>query len=142
MGEGIASVPAADRRAVLRAAALWLAFLAPLFYLTYGTANWLASLRAEVPDIAFGWERHIPFIAWTIVPYWSINAFYALSLLVNDTPEEVGRLVIAAARWAEAQGFSEDGYRIVINCNRDGGQTVYHLHLHLLAGRVMRWPPG
>ena len=100
MGEGIASVPAADRRAVLRAAALWLAFLAPLFYLTYGTANWLASLRAEVPDIAFGWERHIPFIAWTIVPYWSINAFYALSLFVNDTPEEVGRL---ARRYLTAQ---------------------------------------
>ena len=54
----------------------------------------------------------------------------------------VGKLVLAAARYAKAQGFAEDGYRVVINCNRDGGQTVFHLHLHLLAGRAMRWPPG
>jgi protein-tyrosine phosphatase len=100
MGEGITIVPADDRRATLRAAALWLAFLAPFFYLTYGTANWLASLRADVPNLAFGWERHIPFIAWTILPYWSINAFYALSLFVNDTPKEVGRL---ARRYLTAQ---------------------------------------
>lgn len=100
MGEGISPAFATGRRAVLRAAALWLAFLAPFFYLTYGTANWLASLRADVPNLAFGWEAHIPFIAWTIVPYWSINAFYALSLFVNDTPVEVGRL---ARRYLTAQ---------------------------------------
>ncbi len=100
MGEGVASMPGSQRRAVLRAAALWLIFLAPFFYLTYGTANWLASLRSDVPNVAFGWERHIPFLAWTIVPYWSINAFYALSLFVNDTPEAVGRL---ARRYLTAQ---------------------------------------
>ena len=100
MGEGAISMQGDQRRAVLRAAALWLLFLAPFFYLTYGTANWLASLRVEVPNLAFGWERHIPFLAWTIVPYWSINAFYALSLFVNDTPEEVGRL---ARRYLTAQ---------------------------------------
>lgn len=54
----------------------------------------------------------------------------------------VGKLVLAAARYAKVQGFAEDGYRVVINCNRDGGQTVFHLHLHLLAGRAMQWPPG
>ncbi len=100
MGEGVASVPAVDRRAVFRAAALWLVFLAPFFYLTYGTANWLASQKTDVPNLAFGWENHIPFIAWTILPYWSINAFYALSLFVNDTPTEVGRL---ARRYLTAQ---------------------------------------
>lgn len=100
MGEGVASVRAVDRRAVLRTATLWLAFLAPFFYLTYGTANWLASLRAEVPNLAFGWESRIPFLAWTIIPYWTINAFYALSLFFNDTPEEVGRL---ARRYLTAQ---------------------------------------
>lgn len=100
MGEGVASMPGSERRAVLRAAALWLLFLAPFFYLTYGTANWLASLRSDVPNVAFGWERHIPFLAWTIVPYWSINAFYAISLFVNDTPEAVGRL---ARRYLTAQ---------------------------------------
>ena len=54
----------------------------------------------------------------------------------------VGRLVLAATRYARAQGFADDGYRVVMNCNRDGGQTVFHLHLHLLGGRAMEWPPG
>lgn len=100
MGEGVVSVPTVDRRAVFRAAALWLALLAPFFYLTYGFSNWLAAQRAAVPNLAFGWERHIPFLAWTILPYWSINAFYALSLFVNETPAEVGRL---ARRYLTAQ---------------------------------------
>ena len=100
MGEGVAPVPVLSRRAAVRAAALWLAVLGPFFYLTYGTSNWLASLRTDVPNLAFGWERHIPFVAWTIVPYWSINVFYALSLFVCDTPEEVGRL---ARRYLVAQ---------------------------------------
>ncbi|HEY6984714.1 MAG TPA: histidine triad nucleotide-binding protein [Rhodanobacteraceae bacterium] len=54
----------------------------------------------------------------------------------------VGKLVLAASRYAKSQGFAANGYRCVINCNRDGGQTVFHLHLHLLAGRQMHWPPG
>lgn len=54
----------------------------------------------------------------------------------------VGKLMVAAAKWAKAQGFAEDGYRVVMNCNGDGGQTVFHIHLHLLAGRAMHWPPG
>ena len=103
MGEGVASVVAVDRRAVFRAAALWLAFLAPFFYLTYGFSNWLAAQRAEVSNLAFGWERHIPFLAWTILPYWTINVFYALSLFVNETPAEVGRL---ARRYLTAQGVA------------------------------------
>jgi diadenosine tetraphosphate (Ap4A) HIT family hydrolase len=57
---------------------------------------------------------------------------------LNDVPEEdavvIGRLATAAARYAKAQGFAEDGYRIVMNCNGDGGQTVFQVHLHLLAG--------
>lgn len=54
----------------------------------------------------------------------------------------IGRLVLAAARWAKSQGFAENGYRVVMNCNAEGGQTVFHIHLHLLAGRQMHWPPG
>lgn len=54
----------------------------------------------------------------------------------------VGRLALAAAEYARREGFAEDGYRVVMNCNRDGGQTVFHIHLHLLAGRAMHWPPG
>jgi histidine triad (HIT) family protein len=54
----------------------------------------------------------------------------------------VGRLVLAAAAYAKQEGFAESGYRTVFNCNRDAGQTVFHIHLHLLAGRVLAWPPG
>ena len=60
----------------------------------------------------------------------------------DDDAAAVGKLVLAATHYAKAQGFAADGYRVVINCNRDGGQTVFHLHLHLLAGRRMHWPPG
>ncbi|ULR45103.1 phosphatase PAP2/dual specificity phosphatase family protein [Rhizobium sp. K102] len=77
---------------VLKRAALWLVFLAPFFYLTYGGANWLASQRAHVPNIAFAWESAIPFLAWTIIPYWSINLFYALCLFINTTPRDVDML--------------------------------------------------
>ncbi|MBS0557449.1 MAG: histidine triad nucleotide-binding protein [Proteobacteria bacterium] len=54
----------------------------------------------------------------------------------------IGKLVLAATRWAKAQGFADKGYRLVTNCNQDGGQTVFHIHVHLLAGRQMHWPPG
>jgi histidine triad (HIT) family protein len=56
--------------------------------------------------------------------------------------ELLGRLMLAASAYAKTQGFAEPGYRVVMNCNHDGGQTVFHVHLHLLAGRVMSWPPG
>ncbi len=72
-------------------AAFWLALLGPLFYLSYGFANWWASTRAAVPSVVFDWERQIPFWAWTIFPYWSINAFYALSLFLGPTRHQVDR---------------------------------------------------
>ena len=49
----------------------------------------------------------------------------------------VGGLVLAARRYAAEQGFADDGYRLIMNCNADGGQTVFHVHLHLLAGQAM-----
>jgi len=65
---------------------------------------------------------------------------------LNDLTEEddalVGRLHRVAARLARARGFAEPGWRVVTNVNRDGNQTVFHIHLHVLAGRAMRWPPG
>ncbi len=74
---------------------LWLAGLAPLFYLSYGAANFLALQRAAtpgaVPAISFGWEQQLPFWAWTIVPYWTINAFYGLSLLLARSRHELDR---------------------------------------------------
>lgn len=68
--------------------------------------------------------------------------FATLNDLGDGDAVLVGKLVLAASRWAKAQGFADDGYRVVMNCNRDGGQTVFHIHLHLLAGRAMHWPPG
>jgi len=66
---------------------MWLALLALFFYISYGFANWVTSLRANVPSIVFGWERAIPFIAWSIVPYWSTNLLYGLSLFIATTLE-------------------------------------------------------
>lgn len=65
-----------------------------------------------------------------------------LNDIAPEQAELVGRLVLAAAAYAKQEGFAENGYRTVFNCNQDGGQSVYHIHLHLLAGRRMAWPPG
>jgi histidine triad (HIT) family protein len=54
----------------------------------------------------------------------------------------IGRLSLAAAEIARSEGVAESGYRTVINTNREAGQTVFHVHLHLLGGREMGWPPG
>ena len=54
----------------------------------------------------------------------------------------VGKLVLVANRLAKESGVAEPGYRLVFNCNAAAGQSVYHLHLHLLGGRPMSWPPG
>lgn len=59
-----------------------------------------------------------------------------------DDPILTGRLVETAIKLAAQEGISEDGYRTLFNCNRNAGQAVYHLHLHLLGGRTMHWPPG
>lgn len=65
-----------------------------------------------------------------------------LNDLQASDAELVGRLVLAARRIASDEGLSGDGYRLVFNCNEKGGQSVYHIHLHLLGGRQMEWPPG
>lgn len=70
------------------------------------------------------------------------RAVATLNDLVPGDAELAGRLVLAAAAFAKREGFAEDGYRVVFNCNGDGGQSVYHIHLHLLAGRQLQWPPG
>lgn len=65
---------------------------------------------------------------------------------INDIEEEdaglVGSMFVLAKEIAKREGFEEAGYRVVMNCNENGGQAVYHIHLHLLGGRSMRWPPG
>ncbi|HNK33493.1 MAG TPA: serine/threonine protein phosphatase, partial [Plasticicumulans sp.] len=80
-------------------ALLWLAVLGPLFFLSYGAANWLASRRAGVGSLVFDWEHAIPFWPWTILPYWSIDLLYALSLFVCTTRRELdahGRRLLTA----------------------------------------------
>lgn len=65
---------------------------------------------------------------------------------INDTqPDDealLGKMILAAKQLAKQEGLSESGYRLVFNVNAGGGQTVYHIHLHLLGGRQMTWPPG
>ena len=64
---------------------------------------------------------------------------------VNDLTEEdeqiVGHLYTVAARIAKEEGIAEDGFRTVMNCNEHGGQSVYHIHLHLIGGKALGWPP-
>lgn len=63
---------------------------------------------------------------------------------LNETtdPAIVGRLALLAADIAKREGVADSGYRTVLNTNADAGQTVFHIHLHLLGGRAMGWPPG
>ena len=63
---------------------------------------------------------------------------------LNDVTDHgiIARLFAMATDIARAEGFAEKGYRTVINTRDDGGQTVHHLHVHLLAGRRLTWPPG
>lgn len=62
--------------------------------------------------------------------------------LNDENAAVVGHIFAVAAQIAQEKGFAEDGYRIVNNCGEHGGQTVQHLHFHLLAGRNLGWPPG
>ncbi len=62
---------------------------------------------------------------------------------VKESDKEIlGHLMLKASQIAEEQGLSESGYRLVANTNGDGGQSVYHLHIHILGGRKLTWPPG
>ena len=68
-----------------------------------------------------------------------------VATLTDLTPEHealAGRMLLAAQRIARDEGLAGDGFRTVMNCNRMGGQTVFHIHMHVLGGRYMRWPPG
>ena len=65
---------------------------------------------------------------------------------LNDTSADdqllLGKIMLKARELATEEGLENDGYRVVLNCNSHGGQSVYHIHLHLLGGRQMAWPPG
>ncbi|GIX37621.1 MAG: histidine triad nucleotide-binding protein [Silanimonas sp.] len=105
-------------------------------------------IRGEIPaDIVYEDEQVLAFR--DIAPKAPVHVLFIpktpIATLDDAGPEHaelLGRLMLAAAAYARAQGFAKQGYRVVMNCNGDGGQTVFHIHLHLLAGRALSWPPG
>lgn len=74
-----------------------------------------------------------------IIPRRHIERVHDIS---EDDATLAGRLIVAAHRIARERGIQDTGYRIVLNCNKDAGQEVFHLHAHLLGGRKFAWPPG
>lgn len=105
-------------------------------------------IRREIPaDIVFEDDEVLAFR--DINPQAPVHVLFipkrpiaTLDDLIETDDALIGRLVRAAAEYARREGLAENGYRTVFNCRDDGGQTVFHLHLHLLAGRRMSWPPG
>lgn len=74
-----------------------------------------------------------------VIPHQHIATLNDLS---EDDKALIGHILNTAKNIAATEGLAEDGYRIAMNCNNHGGQTVFHIHLHLLGGRQMQWPPG
>lgn len=70
------------------------------------------------------------------------KSFATLNDVCVEDAELLGKLLLAAAGYAKREGFADQGYRCVINCNEHGGQTVFHVHLHLLAGHRLHEPLG
>ena len=104
------------------------------------TKDILASLVYEddhliaFPDINPQAPTHI-----LIIPKKHISTLNELSV---DNHQIVGAMIYRATEIARELGHTESGYRTVFNCNKDAGQTVFHIHLHLLGGRSLKWPPG
>jgi len=105
-------------------------------------------IRREIPaDIVFEDDEVVGFR--DLNPQAPVHVLFIpkkpLPTLNDAGPEDaelLGKVLLAAAAYAKQEGLAEQGYRTVINCNEHGGQTVFHLHVHLLAGRRMAWPPG
>ena len=105
-------------------------------------------IRREIPaDIVYEDDEILAFR--DITPRAPVHVLFipkkpvaTLNDLQPDDAALVGRLVLAAAAYAKKEGFAQSGYRTVFNCNQDAGQSVFHIHLHLLAGRPLGWPPG
>tara|TARA_Y100000814_G_scaffold78527_1_gene50721 strand:- start:196 stop:537 length:342 start_codon:yes stop_codon:yes gene_type:complete len=74
-----------------------------------------------------------------IIPKRKIQTVNDISV---DDSKVLSELLLSAKIISKKMGLDKEGYRLVINCNENGGQTVYHLHMHLIAGRKLGWPPG
>jgi histidine triad (HIT) family protein len=105
-------------------------------------------LRGEIPNKTV-YEDQWALAFHDINPQAPVHVLFVPKLAVantdalgDDQAELVGRVVLAARSYARQVGIAESGYRMVMNTNGDGGQTVFHLHLHLLGGRQLSWPPG
>jgi histidine triad (HIT) family protein len=66
----------------------------------------------------------------------------SLDQVTENDKTLLGHLMVKASEIAKAEGISDSGYRVVVNTNNEGGQEVYHIHMHILGGRQMTWPPG
>lgn len=66
----------------------------------------------------------------------------SMAEVTEQDKELLGHMMVKAAQIAKEQGISDSGYRLAINTNKEGGQEVYHVHMHILGGRQMEWPPG
>lgn len=105
-------------------------------------------IAGEIPSAKVYEDEHV-FAFKDILPQAPFHALIVpkrhiatLNDLEAGDAELVGKMYLAAAHIAKEQGYAESGYRTTINCNKEGGQDVFHIHLHLLAGRQMGWPPG
>lgn len=135
---------------------MWEIIFSESFRIAIGNANNMAQtqdtifskiIRREIPaDIVY--EDDLSLAFKDIQPQAPVHILVIpkkpIPKLADAEPEDhkiLGHLLLVAKRVAEQLGLS-NGYRVVINNGDDGGQTVYHLHLHILGGRQMRWPPG
>ena len=105
-------------------------------------------ISKEIPsEIVFEDDKFIAFkdinpqapVHILIIPKKSIGTINDIDF---EDIETVGQMVLIAKNIAKELLISNDGYRLIFNCNDHGGQTVHHIHLHLLGGRQLKWPPG
>ena len=105
-------------------------------------------LRKEIPaDVIYEDDKCIAFrdinavapIHVLVIPRKPISR---LSEATEEDTQLMGHLIMTAKNVAKQEGLAESGYRIVINDGRDGAQSVYHLHIHIIGGRLLNWPPG
>ena len=105
-------------------------------------------INKEIPaEIVYETDRVLAFkdinpvapIHLLIIPKYNIQT---VNDVTEDDSEVLAELFLSAKELSKKMGIDKEGYRLVINCNENGGQTVYHLHMHLIAGQKLGWPPG
>ena len=104
-------------------------------------AGELPSTRVFEDDVVFGIRDINPQAPTHILLMPKVHIASADDLTATDS-DLLGRMFEIAAQLARSEGIADDGYRVVTNVGRNGGQTVDHLHFHLLGGRRFTWPPG